>query len=142
MIRLTEESLFELGRLGETMSSVATKLKLTSHEFHQMLINSPDHLMAFRKGMQVHFDEYRCAVVPLIKEAFMERIQAKDTKAILWGMDNLVMVEADHPARSLDIPDHFLRHTVAETRLPQVNEVERRARIESLLSVMQLSERN
>lgn len=140
MSKFTEERMFELGRLGESVASIATKLNLDPKEFYQALTQSPKLLLAHRKGAQVYHDEYRLSIVPEIKAAFIERVRAGDTKAILWGMDNMVMVNAEHPTSLSDIPLGFAKDPNLKTGLPEVkNEEERRARVESLLSVFMLN---
>lgn len=133
--KLTEAKLFELGRLGESVASIALKLDLPPMEFHQLLSQRPEMMRAHKMGLQVYHDTYRVSMVPHIKEAFMERIKAGDTKAIIWGMDNMVMVASAHPS-ILDTIPVSLKGTEAEQKLPPANEEERRARVDSLLAVL------
>lgn len=132
--------MFELGRLGESVASIATRLKLEPRAFYMTLTRYPNLMMALKKGAQVFHDEYRISMVPLIKEAFKKKIEEGDIQAIKWGMDNMVMVNSEHPA-SLDmLSPSIINVTKLNTDLPAVkNEEERRARVESLLSVYMLN---
>lgn len=137
--KLTEAKLFELGRLGESVASIAIKLDLPPVEFHQLLNSRHELMRAHKMGLQVYHDTYRVSMVPHIKDAFLERIKAGDTKAIVWGMENMVMVNSAHPSILDSIPVS-LKGTDAEQKLPPANEEERRARVDSLLAVFKTAQ--
>lgn len=110
---LTDELMLNFGQAGETIIDIAGKCAVTSHDLVVHLAVHQSLHKAFQRGKLLYHDAYRKKLEPLIKEAFIKKIEEGDKSTILWAMENIVLDDTsrlplfDQPAAAASIVSVF-----------------------------------